>query len=263
MRRARCRRGHHRCSAAAGGCAKISAPSVDFAGPTAELRRQGDRGQRALQPLHGRSQRQLGLGAARRTCSPGDHCRGRRHQRRHHHRRLSAAPTFSVGDIVSVTWSGNAKPPWSAPPTSLPRRRPVPHPNRLAGRADPVGRPRTGRLRQGMRRAAAQCAERRERDPRQLRGRGHPRPRCTSRPGNPGPTAAATATIGAFACPLPTGPTAAGPAQPPRCDGTDGVTATATLGGVSIHGCGNTGQSCCGVNGHTCAGPPPPPSLCP
>jgi hypothetical protein len=79
--------------------------------------------------------------------------------------------------------------------------------------------------------------------------------------GQPKASAAASATIGGFSCPLQS--SGAGPAQPPRCDASNGVVATATLGGVSIHGCGNTGKSCCGVNGQTCGAPPPPPSLCP
>jgi hypothetical protein len=176
--------------------------------------------------------------------------------------RLGAAPIFAVGDIVSVTWSGNAK--------------------TLAGAAYVITQAATYRIQ-----TAALVVQ----TPWGGLGPGASGKVCVAlqpnapsdvtvtldssvvsvtpttlhiAAGQPRAAAAATATIGGFSCPLPSSGATTGAPQPPRCDGSNGVTATATLGGFSIHGCGNTGQSCCGVNGHTCASAiPPPPSLCP
>lgn len=245
-----------------GGCAKISAPNVDFAGPTASFDVKatavnalfshftGDLAVSSVSVQHTGPAAPAASAVAAGTTAGVSTVR------------LGAAPIFAVGDIVSVTWSGNAK--------------------TLAGAAYVITQAATYRIQ-----TAALVVQ----TPWGGLGPGASGKVCVAlqpnapsdvtvtldssvvsvtpttlhiAAGQPRASAAATATIGGFSCPLPSSAATAGAPQPPRCDGSNGVTATATLGGFSIHGCGNTGQSCCGVNGHTCASAiPPPPSLCP
>ena len=108
----------------------------------------------------------------------------------------------------------------------------LPHPHRRARRADPVGWPGTGRLRQGVRRAAAQCPGGYERDAGQLRRSRSRRPRCTSRPASPRPPRPRLPPSADFPARCPS--SAARPARRSRraATATTAWLATATLGGV-------------------------------
>jgi hypothetical protein len=76
-------------------------------------------------------------------------------------------------------------------------------------------------------------------------------------------TAAATATAAGFTCPRPqaTG-VSPGSSQPAACSGRNGVVASASFGGITVQGCALTGPTCCGVT-EQCSAPAPPASICP
>jgi hypothetical protein len=244
-----------------GACAKINAPSVDFAGPTPSF----DARATAVDALFSHFTGELTVSAVSLQhagpVAPATSSAAAGTSAGVTTVRLSAAPTFSAGDVVSVTWSGNAKP--------------------LVGASYLITQSATYRIQ-----TAALVVQ----TPWGGLGPGASGKVCVAlepnapsavnvtldsavvavtpatlpiAAGQPRAAAAATATIGGFSCPLPSGGGAVGVAQPPRCDRSNGVVATATLGGFVIHGCGNTGPSCCGVNGQTCGAPAPPPSLCP
>jgi hypothetical protein len=243
-----------------GGCAKITAPSVDFAGPTPSFDAKATAVNAFFSHFTGElsvsavSVQHAGPAAPTTATATAGTSAGVTTVR------LSAAPTFSVGDVVSVTWSGNAK--------------------TLVGASYLITQSATYRIR-----TAALVVQ----TPWGGLGPGASGKVCVAlepnapsdvnvlldsaavavtpatlhiAAGQPRASAAATATSGGFSCPLPGGAAVVGAAQP-RCDRSNGVVATASLGGVAIHGCGNTGPSCCGVNGQTCGTPAPPPSLCP
>lgn len=244
-----------------GACAKISAPSVDFAGPTPSF----DARATAVDALFSHFTGELTVsavsvqhaGPAAPTTSTGAAGTSAGVTTV----RLSAAPTFSVGDVVSVTWSGNAK--------------------TLVGASYGVTQSATYRILTAALRVQTPwgglapgasgkvCVALEPNAPSAVNVTLDSAAVALTpttlhiAAGQPSAATAATATIGGFSCPLPSGGGAIGVAQPPRCDRSNGVVATATLGGVAIHGCGNTGPSCCGVNGQTCSAPAPPPSLCP
>ncbi len=244
-----------------GACAKITAPSMDFAGPTPSF----DARATAVDALFSHftggltvtavSVQHAGPAAPTTAAGTAGTSAGVTTVR------LSAAPTFSVGDVVSVTWSGHAR--------------------TLVGTSYAITQSATYRIRTavlvvqtpwgglGPGASGKVCVALQPNAPGDMNVM-LDSAAVTVAPatlhiaaGQPKAATAALATIGGFSCPLPGGGAAAGVAQPPRCDRNNGVVASANLGGVSIHGCGNTGPSCCGVNGQTCGAPPPPPSLCP
>ena len=243
-----------------GGCAKITAPNTDFAGPTPSF----DVKATAVNALFSRftsdltvaavSVQHAGPAAPAATSAAAGTSAGVSTVR------LSAAPTFSVGDSVTVTWSGNAQ--------------------TLVGSSYAVKQSATYRILTAVLLVQAPwgglgpgasgrvCVALEPNAPNDVNVTLNSTAVAVTpatlhiAAGQPKASAAATATIGGFSCPLEV--SGAAPAQTPRCDSSNGIVATATLGGVSIHGCGNTGKSCCGVNGQSCASAiPPPPSVCP
>jgi hypothetical protein len=243
-----------------GGCAKISAPSIDYAGPTPSLDIKatavnalfshftGDLSVTSVALQHAGPAAPATASVAAGTSAGTTTVR------------VSAVPTFSVGDIVTVTWSGNAA---SLLGSSYVITQTTQY--RILTASLAVQTPWGGLGPGGSGKVCVALLPNAPSDVNVILESSVVAVTPATlhiAAGQPKAAAAATATIGTFDCPLPSGPTAAGPAQPAHCDGTDGVTASATLGGVSIHGCGNTGKSCCGIGGQTCAAPAPPASLC-
>ena len=244
-----------------GACAKITAPGVDFAGPTPSF----DAKATAVNALFSHftgdltvssvSVQHSGPVAPTTASAAAGSSAGVTTVR------LSAAPTFSVGDIVNLTWSGNAKTLVGASYVVTQKTS-----YRILTAALIVQTP-WGGLAPGA--SGKVCVALEPNAPSAVNVTLDSAAVAVTpttlhiAAGQPKAAAAATATIGGFSCPLPSSGSASTVVQPPRCDRTNGVVATATLGGVSIHGCGNTGPTCCGVNGQTCGTLGPPPSLCP
>jgi hypothetical protein len=246
----------------AGGCAKISAPSIDYAGPTPSVDIKATAQDALFSHFTGAltvtsiSLQHAGPAAPAASSLVAGTSGGTTTVR------LSAAPTFSVGDIVTVNWSGNAVTLVGAHYVIAQTTQ-----YRILTASLKVQTPWGGLGPNGSGKVCVALLPNAPSDvtvtldssvvsvaPTTLR----------IAAGQPSASTAANATIGGFTCPMPTTGAASTVPQPPRCDGTNGVTATATLGGVSIHGCGNTGQSCCGIDGHVCGSTvAPPASICP
>ncbi|HEY2808720.1 MAG TPA: hypothetical protein VGI91_07975 [Steroidobacteraceae bacterium] len=244
------------------GCAKISAPNLDYAGPTPSL----DVKATAVNALFSHFTGELAVSAIalqhQGPAAPATASVTAGSSAGSSTVRLSAAPTFSVGDIVTVTWSGAAK---TLVGSSYLITQQATY--RILTAALKVQTP-WGGLGPGA--SGKVCVALEPNAPSAVSvtldsSAVAVAPTTLSiAAGQPKASSAATATMEGFSCPAaPASGTAAGPAQPLPCDSRNGVLATATLGGLAIHGCGPTGQSCCGVGGHSCSAPPPPPSLCP
>ena len=244
-----------------GACAKITAPGVDFAGPTPSF----DARATAVDALFSHFTGDLTISAVSvqhaGPAAPAISSAAAGSSAGVTTVRLSATPTFSVGDSVSLTWSGTAK-------TLVGASYVVTHKAtyRILTAALIVQTP-WGGLAPGA--SGKVCVALEPNAPSAVNVTLDSAVVAVTpttlhiTAGQPKATAAATATIGGFSCPLPSSGAASAVVEPPRCDRSNGVVATATLGGVAIHGCGTTGPSCCGVNGHSCGAPAPPPSLCP
>jgi hypothetical protein len=244
-----------------GGCAKITAPSVDFAGPTPSL----DIKATAVNALFSHFTGGLTVTAvslqhagpvAPATSSVTAGTSGGVTTVR-----MSAAPTFSVGDTVTVTWSGNVVTLVGSPYVITRSAQ-----YRILTAALVVQTPWGGL---GPGKSGQVCVALLPNAPSDVNVT------LSSSwvqvapvtlhiaAGQSRASAAATAMAAVFACPVQSAGAAAG-SSPPRCSGSNGVIAAGTLNGVAIYGCGTVGESCCGTNGQSCGSSvPPPASLCP
>ncbi len=237
-------------------CARISAPNTDYAGPTPSL----DVKATAVNTLFSHFTGDLTVSAIslqhQGPAAPATSSVTAGSSGGVTTVRLRAAPTFSVGDSVTLTWSGNAKTLVGSPYVITQSAT-----YKVLTAALTVQTP-WGGLGPGA--SGKVCVALQPNAPSDVTvtldsAAVSVTPTTLSiAAGQPKASAAATATMGGFSCPsTPATGATAGFGQPPRCDRSNGVVATATLGGLAVHGCGNTGQSCCGVNGHTCAAPAP------
>jgi hypothetical protein len=246
-----------------GGCAQISAPSLDYAGPTASLDIKATAINGLLSHFTGGltvtsvSLQHAGPAAPVPSAATAGTSAGVTTVR------LSAAPAFSVGDIVNVTWSGNAA---SLVGSALVITQSAQY-KILTGTLivqtpwGGLGPSQSGKL----------CVALQPNAPTDVNVT------LSSSSVSVTPTtlhiaagqskasSAVTATAGGFSCQTPRsgGTSASVNPQPPQCSSSNGVTATGTLNGIAIYGCGIVGENCCGVDGHNCSLPAPPPSLCP
>ncbi len=240
------------------GCAKITAPNMDFAGPTPSVDVNGTEIGAAFSHFTG----DLTVSVAVRHAgpvTPATSAASAGSVGGTTTFRLSGVPTFTVGDVLTVIWSGPAK---TIVGSAYMLTRSAQY--RIVAGTLQVQTP-SGGLNPGQ--SGRVCVALLPNAPANanvtLRSSVvSVTPATLHIPaGQSKATAAATANIGGFTCPIKT-TSASGAA--PVCNATNGVTASATFGGITIQGCGFTGQSCCGVNGQTCAGPTaPPPSVCP
>jgi hypothetical protein len=245
-----------------GGCAKITAPNVDFAGPTASL----DIKATAVNALFSHFKGDLTVTSvllqhagptAPVTSSVTAGTSGGITTVR-----ISATPTFSVGDTVTVTWSGNAVTLVGSPHVITQSARYRILTARLAVQTPwgGLGPGKSGKV----------CVALLPNAPSDVNvtlSSSWVQVAPTTlhiAAGQSRASAAATATAAVFACPLPSTAGATAGSSQPRCSGSNGVAAAGTLNGVAIYGCGTVGESCCGISGQNCASDAPPPaSLCP
>lgn len=237
-------------------CARISAPGMDFAGPTPSVDVKATQVDAPFSHFTGglaASVRVQHAGPVPPTASalPAGPTTGTATYR------LGAEPAFTVGDVVTVIWSAQAQTLLGAPHTVTQRAQ-----YRIVAASLQVQAPAAG-LRPGQ--SGTVCVALLPNAPAgahvTLRSSAvSVAPTVLQVPaGQAKATAAATATMGGFSCPVKSGGARSDPAP---CGAGNGVVASATFGGVTVQGCTRIAQTCCGVT-ETCASGPAPPSICP
>ena len=245
------------------GCAKISAPSIDYAGPTASLDIKATAQNALFSHFTGNlsaasvTVQHAGPAAPVTTAAAANSSAGITTVR------LSAAPTFSVDDVVSVTWSGNAVTLVGTPYVVTQNAQ-----YRILTGTLVVQTPWGGL---GPGQSGKVCVALQPNAPSDVNVTlssslvALTPTQLDIAAGQPKASAAATATAGGFSCQTPKagGTASSANPQPPACTSANGVTAEGTLNGIAIHGCGIVGESCCGIDGHNCSIPAQINSVCP
>ncbi|MBS0579322.1 MAG: hypothetical protein JSR36_08680 [Proteobacteria bacterium] len=239
-------------------CAKITAPGMDFAGPTPTLDVRATQEDGLFSHFTGGltatvSVQHAGPVPPIPSAVPAGPTTGAVTYR------LSAVPAFAVEDVVTVTWSAPARTLVGSAYTLTQRAR-----YRILAATLQVQTP-AGGLPPGE--SGAVCVALLPRAPAGANVTLQSSvvavaPAILRIPaGQAKATAAARATLGGLPCPG-NADEAAPAAHPEPCSARNGVVASANFGGVTVQGCATLAPRCCGATAR-CAPTPAPASICP